>query len=179
MNTFTADFLANLTADLSVKVLEAAGRRLRETLGGTEEQQALRRCVEAGIVTLIAEATASEPEQITLLRDIFGDFFDEPLVASELSKLLRGRSPDRDDLADLFEQAGYDADTLPGLDFAAGIAAFEIALRRGRLHLPSSHVPGIPGRLSLDRPRIPRTGGQPGPRCWPGRRWSRAPIYRT
>ncbi len=137
MNTFTADFLANLTADLSVKVLEAAGRRLRETLGGTEEQQALHRCVEAGIVTLIAEAAASEPEQITLLRDIFGDFFAEPSVAYELSKLLRGRSPDRDDLADLFEQAGYDADTLPGLDFAAGIAAFETAFVQAAIAEPA------------------------------------------
>jgi len=127
MDGFTADFLANLTADLTGKVLEAAGRKLREALSGTEEQQSLHRCVEAGLVALIAEATVEAPESISLLQDIFAEFFEDPLTVLEISKLLRGRSPDRDELAGLFKQAGYDAATLPGLHFAAGVAAFESA----------------------------------------------------
>ena len=127
MDGFTADYLANLTADLTGKVLEAAGRKLRVALSGTEEQQALHRCVEAGLVALIAEATVESPESISLLQDISTEFFEDPLTVLEISKLLRGRSPDRDELADLFKQAGYDTATLPGLRFAAGIAAFEAA----------------------------------------------------
>jgi hypothetical protein len=42
MDPFTADYLANLTADLTALVLEGAGRRLGQALAGTEEQQALR-----------------------------------------------------------------------------------------------------------------------------------------
>jgi len=40
MNEFTADYLTNLTANLTAKVLDVAGRRLHETLSGTGEQQA-------------------------------------------------------------------------------------------------------------------------------------------
>jgi formylglycine-generating enzyme required for sulfatase activity len=58
---------------------------------------------------------------------IFSNFFDDIFVARELSKLLHGRSSDREELRYLFEQAGYDAKRLPELDFKEGIAAFEMA----------------------------------------------------
>jgi len=127
MDTFTSDYLANLTADLTAKVLEAIGRRLREAISGTEREQALHNCIQAGLVALLAKATARAPEHTDLLQDIFTSFFEDPLAALEISKLLRGRALDREALAELFEQAGYDAGTLPGLDLAAGLGAFEVA----------------------------------------------------
>jgi len=127
VDAFTAEYLANLTADLTIHALAAAGRRLRETLGGSEEEQALRRCLQAGIVALLAAATAKASEELDLLADIFGSFFRDPDVGRELAAILRGNPPDVKELAYLFEQAGYDFETLPGLDFDAGLAAFEVA----------------------------------------------------
>ena len=142
MNGFTAEYLANLTAALTERVLEAAGRRVQEVFSATEEDRALRRCIEAGIVALLTKASAEAPGETALLDDIFTDFFNDLFVAGELSKLLRGRSPDQQELRYRFEQAGYDVETLPGLDFESGMAAFEVAfvetalLEESALHDP-------------------------------------------
>jgi hypothetical protein len=77
MEGFTADYLANLTAALTERILEAAGRRVRETFAGTEEQRALHRCLEAGTVALLTKASADAPGETALLDDIFTDFFDD------------------------------------------------------------------------------------------------------
>ena len=137
MDGFAAEYLANLTADLTVRVVEATHRRMREALSGTEGEQAMRRCIQAGLVALLAKATVDAPEDAMLLQDIFTDFFKDPLVALEISKLLRGRSLDREGLAELFEQAGYDARTLPGLEFGAGLAAFEAAFAEAAVAEPA------------------------------------------
>ena len=113
MDGFTASYLAELTAALTERVLEAAGRRVQEAFAGTEDERALRRCIEAGTIALLTKASADVPEETALLEDIFSDFFSNLFVARELSKLLRGRRPDDAELRDLFEQAGYDAGTLP------------------------------------------------------------------
>ncbi|MFQ5343091.1 MAG: SUMF1/EgtB/PvdO family nonheme iron enzyme, partial [Anaerolineae bacterium] len=104
-----------------------AGRRLRETVSGTEKEQALQRCFQAGLVALLAQATADEPEQTGLLADIFEAFLRDPDVDLEMSMLLRGSPLDVDELAYLFADAGYDPETLPGLDFGRAMRAFEAA----------------------------------------------------
>ena len=100
MDGFASEYLANLTADLTVRVLDATRRGIREALSGTEGERALRRCIQAGLVALLAKAAVDAPDDAVLLRDIFSDFFEDRLVALEISKLLRGRSLDRDELAD-------------------------------------------------------------------------------
>jgi formylglycine-generating enzyme required for sulfatase activity len=137
MEGFTADYLASLTAALTERILEAAGRRVREAFAGSEEERALRRCLEAGTVALLTKASADAPAETALLDDIFTAFFDDLFVAGELSKLLRGRSPDQDELRYRFKQAGYEAETLPGLDFEAGLAAFETAFVEAALAEPA------------------------------------------
>ncbi|MDY0020145.1 MAG: SUMF1/EgtB/PvdO family nonheme iron enzyme [Anaerolineae bacterium] len=127
MNGFGADYLANLTAELTAKVLDAAGRKVGEKLIGTEEMQAVRRCIDAGVFVLLAHASGAEPESTDLLQEIFTAFFEDPVVISELKRLLRGRSWDREELRDLFARAGYDAATLPELRFEEGLDAFEAA----------------------------------------------------
>ena len=117
MQGFAPDFLANLVAELTAKLLEVAGRGAKETLVGDEAQQALRRCVRAGVFALLARATTDALEESQLLEDLFTAFFEDLFVARELSKLLRGRFVDREELLDLFEQVGYEAATLPGLVF--------------------------------------------------------------
>ncbi len=127
MNGFGADYLANLTAELTAKVLEAAGRKLGGKLIGTEEEQAVRRCIDAGVFVLLAHASGAEPESTDLLQEIFTAFFADPVVISELKRLLRGRSWDREELRDLFAKAGYDIATLPELRFEEALDAFEAA----------------------------------------------------
>ena len=61
MNGFGADYLANLTAELTAKVLDAAGRKVGEKLIGTEETQAVRRCIDAGVFVLLAHVSGAEP----------------------------------------------------------------------------------------------------------------------
>ena len=127
MDPFASSYLAELTAALSAQILAAAGRRMREALSGSEEEQAVGRCVQAGVVALLATAGGEEPEAQDLLAEIFCGFFRDPDVGRELATILRGTSPDGEELAFLFAEAGYDATTLPGLDFQQGMAAFEAA----------------------------------------------------
>ena len=128
MDQFTADYLANLTADLTARVLEAAGRQVREKIAGTEKEQALESCLQAGIVALLATTSAQvNKDELDLLSDIFQEFFNDPDVGKELEQLRRGNLLQRDALTYLFEQAGFQAETLPGLDFSQGLTAFEAA----------------------------------------------------
>ncbi len=124
MNQFTADYLANLTADLSVQVLNALGRRLRTALQGAEGEQALRRSVRAGLAAMLALASHVPAEEMDLLQDIFTQFFEEQEVAREIAGLLRGKPLDRYEMHYLFKEAGFDPETLPGIDFDAGLDAF-------------------------------------------------------
>jgi formylglycine-generating enzyme required for sulfatase activity len=159
MDPFTADYLANLTADLTAQVVTAAGRRLREALAGTEEEQALRRCLQAGLVALLAQAIAAreaehEPEARDLLAEIFRDFLGDPDVGRELAALLRGNPPDVEELAYLFEAAGYEAETLPGLDFQQGMAAFEAAFLAAAIEEPALQGTIQTGQLLAQTPLL-------------------------
>ena len=128
MDAFAADYLANLTADLTGRVLEAAGRRIRETFVGTEKEQALGRCLEAGIVALLASASAQEPDELDLLAAIFGAFFQDPDVGREVMVLLQSRSLDAEVLLGLLREAGYEERELPGLDPRRGLILFQRAI---------------------------------------------------
>src|SRR3970282_1701100 len=94
MDQFTADYLANLTADLTAQILNAAGRKAREALSGTERQQAVGRCVQAGLIALLTTARAQTGDEAHLLSDIFHTFFTDPAVGGELSHLVRGSALD-------------------------------------------------------------------------------------
>ena len=127
MDNFTADYLANLTADLTMHALAAAGKRLREAVQGTEKEQAIHRCFGAGVVALLATATTALPAEMDLLADIFGEFLRDEDVGRELAVLLRGDALKLEELEYLFAEAGYEAERLSGLDFAQGMRAFEAA----------------------------------------------------
>ena len=124
MEGFAASYLAELTAGLTSRLLGAAGRKAAESFAGEPEQQALRRCIEAGLVAWLARAEL-DGDQRTHLQAILVRFFDSSYAARELAKLLRDRPLDLEELQDLFAQAGYDAATLPGLDLATGLALFQ------------------------------------------------------
>jgi len=127
MDAFTAAYLTNLAAELSALLIPKVARRLRDGWQGDEAGQALQRCLHAGILGMVSKASADNPEENALLADIFGDFCRNDAVAAELMRLVRVRPLDIDELAYLFGEAGYDAETLPGLRFDEAMAAFEAA----------------------------------------------------
>lgn len=127
MNTLTADFLVNLAAELSAELIPALARRLRDTWQGDASARAIKACFATGLTALALQASAATPEEEALLTDIFRDFFHQPEVQTQLLTLARGNEPDIAELAFLFSESGYDATTLPGLDFAQGMKAFSAA----------------------------------------------------
>jgi hypothetical protein len=127
MDPFTADFLANLAAELSAPVIAVAARRLKERWQGDAAGQALQRCLEAGVLGMVSRASLDEPEQAALLADIFRAFFGDPAVAREVTRLIQVQPLSVADLEEQFEEAGYDPQTLPGLRFPTAVAAFEAA----------------------------------------------------
>ncbi|NUO82510.1 hypothetical protein HUU05_20745, partial [candidate division KSB1 bacterium] len=136
LDPFSAGFLSSLAANLATQLLNGAGKRTRELLAPTAKQQALARCTHSGIVALTVTATAAEKEQAAHLADIFEKFFNEPEVGKELARLVRGEKLSRADLALLFADAGYDARTLPQLNFEQALTAFEAAFLSAAVEEP-------------------------------------------
>lgn len=127
MNALTADFLVNLAAELSGALIPALAHRLRDSWQGDASARAIEACFATGLTALALEASAVTPDEEALLTDIFRDFFHQPEVQTHLLTLARGNEPDVDELAFLFAESGYDAETLPGLDFTQGMKAFSAA----------------------------------------------------
>lgn len=128
MDPLTSSYIAELLASLSHSFIIAGGAILRDAVTGSPKEKAVNRCLRSGLTALLANADYnSETEQYHLLRDIFKDFFSREETAQELSLLLQGRRPALEKLRDLFDKAGYDAETLPGIDFNRAMLSFEAA----------------------------------------------------
>ncbi len=127
MDIVPPEFIANTATALAGHAIEALGKKVQKRLFGTDKEQAIYRCVQAGIVALVATSTKAAPQETDLLVDIFGAFLNDPSVGHEIGQLLRGHSLKKKKLAELFSASGYDASTLPNLDFRQGMQAFEVA----------------------------------------------------
>ncbi len=128
---FFAAYLPELAAGLSGSLLAALPRGLRRILQSPQREDAIERCSVAAVAALVAAAETSEGEEQTLLLEIFKSFFTgselAPEVGKEVAELLRGQRLPRETFAELFEEAGFDATTLPGLDLRQALTAFESA----------------------------------------------------
>ena len=80
MEPFSAAFLTTLAGKLAGNVAASLTGPLKRQIAGTPAQQAIERSLRVALVALAAQATAAAPEQETLLRDIFEQFFHHPLV---------------------------------------------------------------------------------------------------
>ena len=127
MDPFSAAFLTTLAGKLAGNVAASLTGPLKRQIAGTPAQQAVERSLRVALVALAAQATAAAPEQETLLRDIFDEFFHYPAVWVQIGRLLKDKPLDRDELGELFAEAGYDAAKLPNLDFDAALDAFQAA----------------------------------------------------
>ncbi|MGB4949066.1 MAG: hypothetical protein WBO55_00265, partial [Rhizobiaceae bacterium] len=115
MDAFAADYLSNLAAELSAPIIDKVARRMADKWQGDETARALQRCVQAGILGMVSRASQDEPEQTALLSDIFTDFFGQADVAKEVTRLVSVQTLSVAELQEMFEAAGYDPETLPGL----------------------------------------------------------------
>jgi formylglycine-generating enzyme required for sulfatase activity len=120
LSGFSNEYMAGLAAELTLRVLDALGRRLREAIQGTPREQALVRCYQAGSAALLPEGDPAREAYLPILKD----FFNQPAVQAELAKLVRGREPDQEILTEAFQDAGYEFEDLPPFDFRARLAAF-------------------------------------------------------
>jgi len=125
--SFTSGYLANIAGPLTVNIIQSAGRRIKKQVAGSEAEGALNRCITAGVVAAVAKAVADSPDKEALLGDILEAFFKDADTGKELARLLNGEPPNQAELLEIFEDVGYDPDTLPGIRFETAVQAFEAA----------------------------------------------------
>ncbi|MCG3156075.1 MAG: Hercynine oxygenase [bacterium] len=133
---FSANFLSSLAANVATQLIDAAIKRLGSAFLPSAKQAALKRCLHSGIVAIAAAASKAEKDNAGHLAEIFEKFFQEPDVGKQLVRLLRSQPLDRTELAFLFQNSGYDADTLPHLNFDQCLNAFEAAFLTAALDEP-------------------------------------------
>lgn len=121
-------FLVATAANVAAMMIQKAGTKIAAKLEAPNQKQAVEECVRHGMTALLAKATDASEDTTHKLVDCFGDYFRHEAVVRELSKLLRGKTPDIEDLAFLFEEeANWNRDTLPHLNFEQGMQAFVAA----------------------------------------------------
>ncbi|HLC16393.1 MAG TPA: hypothetical protein VJL89_09220 [Thermodesulfovibrionia bacterium] len=110
MDPFTSGFLSDLLASLTANVFQALAGPIRKNVLGTEKEQALGRCIQNGLMSLMLDAGShiKDNELKQHLADIFKKFFSMEDVAREIALLLRGQPLDKATMAYYFEEAGYD-----------------------------------------------------------------------
>ena len=125
MEAFSDEYLSRLADDMQASVLQAAARRLPEVFAGDERQEALWQCLRAGVAALLTSASAQAPEGLDTLAGVFGQFCADASVGREVIALFRGSPLDVKELRYLAQEAGYEPESLPGLDLEQSLIAFE------------------------------------------------------
>ncbi|RMH76872.1 MAG: hypothetical protein D6681_21240, partial [Calditrichaeota bacterium] len=120
------NLVTSIAGNLAPRVIEASGRRLKKLLVGSEKEQAIKRCLEAGLTAMLNSVTWEDKEERNHVDTLFREFFKEEDVAPALAALIKGNELDREELRTIFEEVGYDPQTLPGIDFDRAVAAYEV-----------------------------------------------------
>ncbi|GIK38024.1 MAG: hypothetical protein BroJett011_18570 [Chloroflexota bacterium] len=126
-NPILPGYLANLGSDLTGSVLGVLGRKAKEFAQGTPRYQALKRCYTAAEAVLLP---LDDPLADTYQPHL-AEFLADRVVASEFSKLTKGRSPDLETIGEAWAEFAIERD-LPVLDLtdrlkAAAKAFLEVA----------------------------------------------------
>jgi formylglycine-generating enzyme required for sulfatase activity len=124
------EFLGGLAAEITGRLLDAAGYQARKHFQGEPEQQALTRALAEGLYATVSQLT-DDPDVKAHYLEIFGEWSQREVVAGELSKLIDPRDQAELDLALLreeFEALGYEPDLLgESVEFEAVVARFASA----------------------------------------------------
>lgn len=146
MSEFTTGYLAELTAGLTAEIIKSLSGRLREKISGTPKAQAVERCLRIGLTALLTTVRADSKAEHAHLETIFNNFFKDEKVGREIGVLLRGKPLRPKKLLALFEDAGFDAATLPGINFEQALAAFATAFQ-----LAATDEPELQGTIKTNQ----------------------------
>jgi len=135
MGAFSAAVLTKLGGEFATGTIS----RLKLQITGPPAYQALEHCLQVGLVALMAQATAAEPEAEVELAAVFNKFFHDPDVWTEIARLVQDKPLDHDRLMEYFIEAGYDPDTLPNLNFNRALNAFAAAYVNAAEWQPALH----------------------------------------
>jgi hypothetical protein len=129
MSGFTESYLAELSAALTAEIIKSLSGKLREKISGTPKAQAIERCLRIGLTALLATAKADSKDEREHLKTIFVKFFQDEKIGREIGVLLRGKPLRQKKLLALFEAVGFEAATLPGVNFDQAMTAFATAFQ--------------------------------------------------
>jgi len=125
MDAFTMSIAGKVAGTVASSLVKALRRQLRDATLGTPDEQAVARAVTAGLAAIAEQARCdSEEERRHLVEEVFARFFSEPTPARMLARSLTGKPIDPRELQALFADCGFDAGTLPGIDFDSAVQAF-------------------------------------------------------
>lgn len=128
MDPITSSFLAGLATNLTTRIVNSLTRNVRSSIMGTEKEIALKRCLNAGTVAMVATVSADlNKKDVKKLKKILETFFADDDAGKLIGRLLDNTPLDKDELLGLFNEAGYDHETMPAIDFKMAITAFEVA----------------------------------------------------
>jgi formylglycine-generating enzyme required for sulfatase activity len=127
MEPFTMAFVSGAAATLAANLISSAGRKVRTALSGSDKEQALRRCVEKGMIEFLAMATEKAPEKVDAVGDLLKGFFEDRDTALDLAPILRGQRVHAEDLAEALCKDAHLDRHLPDFDVREGFLAFETA----------------------------------------------------
>ena len=152
IDPYGPDFLVNLAASLTFKLMENAGRYLQRAAFGPPETQALDAAWQAAFAHMLAETAGHlPPERATLLGEVFQAFIDCEGVADDLVALaLVGQTPPLADLARRFDALEFDRDTLE-VNFPQALAALAAGLAEGLLDQATQPGSPLHNRVHLVR----------------------------
>jgi len=137
MDQITANFLTGLAVNLTSQVIQYAAPKLKRQILGTAKEQAIQRCLYAGIVAILGNVHAATPKALTqLVEEIFTRFFNQEDVQYEIAEILKGHQLNQTELLHRFEDAGYDPETLPGIQPTTAFSLFESAFIAAAMQEP-------------------------------------------
>jgi len=122
----TSGYLASVAASLSKHIFAGVLNKIKRKIEGPECQKAFNECVRLSVVGALSRVSDGlSGDDTEHLEGIYQSFFNNPDVGKEFAGILCGKRPDMEEMNLLFEDAGYDRNTLPGLPFEQAILAFE------------------------------------------------------
>ena len=136
MEPILSGFIIKLTADLTTAAMKTLGRKTLNKLSDPEKKRAIERCMQAGILAMIASMRVQDDEQLEHVKDVLQKKFTTDAVAMEVAELLNNEHLDRPALAQALQEEGFDPETLPELDIEQAVSALESGFLLAAAHEP-------------------------------------------
>lgn len=114
-------------AGLAKDLILNSGRALSQKIKIPARELAVDRCVHSALVALLSSAESLPEKSREGLKKVLEAFFDDSHTVQELKALLRGSSPDREELQAIFYDHAGTRGRIVGFDFDWAMDLFEAA----------------------------------------------------